>query len=164
MDVEAVLFSGLAGVLVSAEPGAVDRAAGGAAGGATGGTAVVTTGAVARRASAPSMGCAVIKGAANVVRGDSPSSVVPSNGLDAGRVRMYASANASRFCKASRDGRRPRRRVFSWSSRHADRMTQGWDEELGGSNVRPRSLRGYAGWVTMRRACSQLLTGRLGSR
>ena len=79
-----------------------------------------------------------------MVRGVCPSNWVPSKGLEAGRVRIYASANASRFCKASMEGCRPRTRVFTWSSCHTVQMIQGLDDELGGSNVRPRSLRGYA--------------------
>ena len=98
-----------------------------------------------------------------MVRGVCPSNWVPSKGLEAGRVRIYVSANASRFCKASMEGRRPRTRVFTWSSHHVVRMIQGLDDELGGSNVRPRSLHEYAGWDTIQRAWPQLLTGRLGS-
>ena len=142
VDVDAALFSGLAGVSVSTGLGVVGGAAGVA--GATGaGVTGVTTAGVDGGARAPSMGLAVMKGAENMVRGDCPSSVVPSKGFEAGR--MYASANASRFCKVSSDGRRPRTRVCSWSSCHVDWMTQGSDVELGGSNVRPRSLHGYAG-------------------
>ena len=92
-----------------------------------------------------------------------PSSLVPSKGLEARHMRIKVLANVSRFCKASSDGHRLRTRVCSWSSRHAVQMTQGSDVELGGSNVKPRLLHRYAGWVTIRRACSQLFTGRLGS-
>ena len=85
-----------------------------------------------------------MKGVENIVWGGCPSSLVPSKGLEAGHVRIKVSANVSRFCKVSSDGRRPRTRVCSWSSRHVVRMTQGSDIELGGSNVQPRLLHGYA--------------------
>ena len=105
VDVDAALFSGLAGVSVSTGLGVVGGAAGVA--GATGaGVTGVTTAGVDGGARAPSMGLAVMKGAENMVRGDCPSSVVPSKGFEAGR--MYASANASRFCKASMEGCRPK--------------------------------------------------------
>ena len=70
-------------------------------------------------ARAPSGGLAVMKGVENIVWGGCPSSLVPSKGLEAGHVRIKVSANVSRFCKVSSDGRRPRTRVCSWSSRHA---------------------------------------------
>ena len=85
-----------------------------------------------------------MKGVENIVWGVCPSSLVPSKGLEARHVQINASANASRFCKASSNGHRLRMRVCSWSSHHVDPMTQGSDIELGGSNVRPRSLRRYA--------------------
>ena len=186
MDVTAALFSGLAGGLGAAELGVTDgvmarvtvMAAGGVAVRVAGGAAVRAAGGVAARvaggtadgvadrggARVPSIGFAVMKRAKNMVWGVCPSRLVPSKGLEAGRVWINASANASRFCRVSMDGRSPRTRVFSWSSRHVDQMTQGRDVELGASNISPRSLRGYAGWVTMWCACSQLFTGRLGSR
>ena len=96
-------------------------------------------------ARAPSTGLAIMKGAENIVWGVCPSSLIPSKGLEAGRMRIKVSANVSRFCKVLRDRHRPRTRVCSWSSCQVDQMTQGSDIELGGSNVRPRSLHGYAG-------------------
>ena len=97
----------------------------------------------------PSTGLAVMKGAEYIVWGVCPSSLAPSKGLEAGHVRIKALANISRFCKTLSDGHRPRTRVCSWSSCQVVRMTQGSDVELGGSNIKPRSLRGYAGWVTI---------------
>ena len=144
VDVDTGLSSVLAGAFCSAGPDMTEGVEGGAR--------------------APSTGLAVMKGAEYIVWGVCPSSLAPSKGLEARRVRIKVSANVSRFCKTSSDGRRLRTRVCSWSSCQAVRMTQGSDVELGGLNVKPRSLRGYAGWVTIRRACSQLFTGRLGSR
>ena len=114
-------------------------------------------------ARAPSMGLTIIKGVENIVWGVCPSSLVPLKGFEARHMWINTSANTSRFCRALRDGCRPRTRVFSWSSHHVDPMTQGLDIELGGLNIRPRSLHGYTGWVTIRHTCSQLFTGRLGS-
>ena len=163
VDIDTTLFSRLARVLVSAASGMTGKAAGGT----VVRTAVVMMAMVAagvrRGVRVLFMGLTVMKGAKYMVRGDCPSSVVPSKGLEAGHVRMYALANASRFCKVLIDGRRLRMRVFSWSSCHTEQMTQGCDGELGGSNVKPRSLRGYARWVTIWHACAQPLTGRLGS-
>ena len=144
IDVDAGLSSVLAGVFCSAGPDTTEGVEGGVR--------------------APSTGLAVMKGAEYKVWGVCPSSLAPSKGLEAGCMQIKASANVSRFRKTSSDGRRPRMRVCSWSSCQVVQMTQGSDVELGGSNVKPRSLRGYAGWVTIRRACSQLFTGRLGSR
>ena len=93
----------------------------------------------------PLTGLAIMKGAENIVWGVCPSSLIPLKGLEARCMWINASANSSRFCKVLSDGRRPRMRVCSWSSRHADHVTQGSDIELGGSNVRPRSLCSYAG-------------------
>ena len=125
IDVDAGLSSMLAGAFCSAGPDMTEGVEGGVR--------------------APSTGLTIMKGAENIVWGVCPSSLVPSKGLEAGRVRIKASVNVSRFCKVSSDRRRPRTRVCSWSSRHAVRMTQGSDVELGGSNVKPRSLCGYAG-------------------
>ena len=143
IDVDAGLSSVLAGALCSTGPDTTEGVEGGAR--------------------VPSTGLTIMKGAENIVWGVCPSSLVPLKGFEARRVQINASANASRFCRVLSDGHRPRMRVYSWSSRHADQMTQGSDIELGGSNVRPRSLCRYAGWVTIRCACSQLFTGRLGS-
>ena len=104
-----------------------------------------TTEGVGGGAKAPSTGFAVMKGVEYMVRGVCPSNWIPSKGLEAGRVQIYASVNASRFCKASMEGHRPRTRVFTWSSHHAVWMIQGLDDRLGGLDVRPRSLCGYAG-------------------
>ena len=59
----------------------------------------------------PSTGLTVMKGVEYIVWGVCPSSLTPSKGLEAGRVRIKASANVSRFCKTSSDGHRPRTRV-----------------------------------------------------
>ena len=125
VDVDTRLSSVLAGAFCSAGPDMTEGVEGGVR--------------------APSTGLAIMKGAENIVWGVCPSSLVPSKGLEAGRVWINVSANVSRFCKVSSDGCRPRMRVCSWSSCHADWMTQGSDVELGGSNIRPRSLRGYVG-------------------
>ena len=143
IDINARLSSVLAGALCSTGPDTMEGVEGGAR--------------------APSTGLAIMKGVENVVRGVCPSSLIPLKGFEARYMWINALANASRFCRVLSDGHRLRMRVYSWSSCHADWMTQGSDVELGGSNVRPRSLCGYARWVTVRHACSQLFTRRLGS-
>jgi hypothetical protein len=91
VDVDAGLSSVLAGAFCSAGPDTTEGVEGGAR--------------------APSTGLAVMKGAEYKVWGVCPSSLAPSKGLEAGHVRIKASANVSRFCKTSSDGRRPRTRV-----------------------------------------------------
>ena len=91
IDVDAGLSSMLAGAFCSVGPDTTDGVEGGAR--------------------APSTGLAVMKGAEYKVWGVCPSSLAPSKGLEARRVRIKASANVSRFCKTSSDGRRPRTRV-----------------------------------------------------
>ena len=125
IDIEATLSSVLEGAFCSTGLGTTEGVGGGA--------------------KAPSTGFAVMKGAEYMVRGVCPSNWIPSKGLEAGRVQINMLANTSRFCKVSMEGCRPRTREFTWSSRHAVRMIQGLDDELGGSNIRPRSLHGYAG-------------------
>ena len=125
VDVDARLSSVLAGAFCSAGPDMTEGVEGGAR--------------------APLTGLAIMKGAEYIVWGVCPSSLAPSKGLEAGCVRIKALVNVSRFCKTSSDGCRLRTRVCSWSSCQVVRMTQGSDVELGGSNVKPRSLRGYAG-------------------
>ena len=107
VDVDARLSSVLAGAFCSTGPDMTEGVEGGAR--------------------VPSTGLTVMKGVENIVWGVCPSSLVPSKGLEAGCVQIKALANVSRFCKASSDGRRPRTRVCSFSSRHAVRMTQGSD-------------------------------------
>ena len=104
VDVDAGLSSVLAGAFCSVGPDTTEGVEGGVR--------------------APSTGLAVMKGAEYIVWGVCPSSLAPSKGLEAGRVWIKASANVSRFCKMLSDGRRPRTRVCSWSSRQAVRMTQ----------------------------------------
>jgi hypothetical protein len=125
IDVDARLSSMLAGAFCSAGPDMTEGVEGGAR--------------------APSTGLSIMKGVENIVWGVCPSSLIPSKGLEAGHMQIKASANVSRFCKALSDGCRPRMRVCSWSSCHADRMTQGSDVELGGSNIKPSSLCRYTG-------------------
>ena len=129
VDIDAGLSSVLVGVFCSMGPDMTEGVEGGVR--------------------APLTGLAVMKGAEYIVWGVCPSSLTPSKGLEARRVRIKALVNVSRFCKMSSDGRRLRTRVCSWSSRQAVQMTQGSDVELGGSNVKPRLLCGYAGWVTI---------------
>ena len=143
VDIDAGLSSVLVGAFCSAGPDTTEGVEGGAR--------------------VPSTGLAVMKGAEYIVWGVCPSSLTPLKGLEARRVWIKVSANVSRFCKTSSDGCRPRTRVCNWSSCQAVWMTQGLDVKLGGLNGKPRSLRRYAGWVTIRQACSQLFTGRLGS-
>ena len=111
VDVDARLSSMLAGALCSTGPDTTEGGEGGMR--------------------APSTGLAVMKGAENIVWGVCPSSLVPSKGFEAGHMWISALVNAGRFCRALSDGCRPRMRVYSWSSCHADRMTQGSDIELG---------------------------------
>ena len=104
VDVDAGLSSVLAGAFCSVGPDMTEGVEGGVR--------------------APSTGLAMMKGAEYIVWGVCPSSLAPSKGLEAGCVRIKASANISRFCKTLSDGCRPRTRVCSWSSRQAVRMTQ----------------------------------------
>ena len=129
VDVDTGLSSVLAGAFCSTGPDTTEGVEGGAR--------------------APSTGLSVMKGAEYIVWGVCPSSLAPSKGLEVGRMRINALVNVSRFCKTLSDGHRPRTRVCSWSSCQAVRMTQGSDVELGGSNVKPRLLRRYAGWLTI---------------
>ena len=87
--------------------------------------------------SAPSSGSAMTKGAVNMVWGLNPAKEMPRSGLDAGRVRVNASANVSRFSSDSGDGCIAKRREVSSCSLHSDRMAQGSVAEAGGVNVRP---------------------------
>ena len=84
VDVDARLSSVLAGAFCSAGPDTTEGVEGGVR--------------------APSTGLAVMKGAEYKVWGVCPSSLTPSKGLEAGRVRIKASVNVSRFCKTSSDG------------------------------------------------------------
>ena len=105
VDVDAGLSSVLAGAFCSVGPDMTEGVEGGVR--------------------PPSTGLAIMKGAENIVWGVCPSSLIPSKGLEAGRVGISALANASRFCKVLSDGCRLKTRVCSWSSHHADRVTQG---------------------------------------